>query len=501
MDPNSRLAARILTVDRLGGQFSVKLVSTRNVDLHREDYVVLSHVWGGVDIPCKTTTENIDEYFTRGIEYDKLPRTFRDAVRITAAIEIRYLWIDCLCVIQDKEEDWQQESAKMASIFQGGILTLSATSAINSLEGCSLDAVEKPATQFLRPTESGLDFALRGSDYAGTKRKLQDQILDAPVHTRAWIFQEKMLSRRMLHTLHSQLFWQCATRVESEDGFHYKDYNSGGFGAWKVLDSHVKRLRNVDDAGKPVYGPYRLEQSWWFWVHDYMSRNLSVASDQYAAFAGVVRLHQQKYDDEPVVGLWRRNLALHLAWTVYRDEYEHKQDLIAHELRRPSWTWMSFKHGSVAIFSPNLEWHNLSEHVRDATIIYQAETVDVDVRWSGEPLTSEPTGTITLRGICSRQPRPKLRHQGRMSVRMLDPDVPVSTTEAKDFETLALVAYVQKSTLIDNPPFVTTIYLVVEPLEDGTYVRIGELNLWRSLSSSVDADGMPQGALKTIVLV
>lgn len=55
---------------------------------------------------------------------DDLPQTFRDAVRITRALGIPYLWIDTLCIMQDSQEDWAKESPRMASIYTNAILTI-----------------------------------------------------------------------------------------------------------------------------------------------------------------------------------------------------------------------------------------------------------------------------------------------------------------------------------------------------------------------------------------
>jgi hypothetical protein len=39
------------------------------------------------------------------------------------------------CIIQDDEEDWQKESAKMASIYQNSFVTIAATGSRGSNEG------------------------------------------------------------------------------------------------------------------------------------------------------------------------------------------------------------------------------------------------------------------------------------------------------------------------------------------------------------------------------
>jgi len=39
---------------------------------------------------------------------EKLPYTFRDAVTIAHHLNIRYLWIDSMCIIQGDRDDWEK---------------------------------------------------------------------------------------------------------------------------------------------------------------------------------------------------------------------------------------------------------------------------------------------------------------------------------------------------------------------------------------------------------
>jgi len=55
-----------------------------------------------------------------------LPPAFRDAIDIARRLDVRYLWIDSLCIIQDDQLDWQTESARMSTIYQQALLTISA---------------------------------------------------------------------------------------------------------------------------------------------------------------------------------------------------------------------------------------------------------------------------------------------------------------------------------------------------------------------------------------
>lgn len=98
-------------------------------------YFALSHCWGG-DIPSKTLTRPLPDYLKA---LPDLPRSFRDAIRITRELGFRYLWIESLCILQDSLEDWQKESAAMRDVYRNAALTISA-SASNNSEGGMLNA-------------------------------------------------------------------------------------------------------------------------------------------------------------------------------------------------------------------------------------------------------------------------------------------------------------------------------------------------------------------------
>jgi hypothetical protein len=71
-----------------------------------------------------------------------LPKTFRDAVKITHRVGKRFLWIDSLAIIQDDTKDWEFEAAQMAAIYENSFLTIAATTSENCEGGCDLDPWE-----------------------------------------------------------------------------------------------------------------------------------------------------------------------------------------------------------------------------------------------------------------------------------------------------------------------------------------------------------------------
>jgi hypothetical protein len=64
-----------------------------------------------------------------------LPQTIQDAITVSKKLRIKHIWVDALCLIQDSTEDWEKESARMASVYQNAFVTIAATSASASDQG------------------------------------------------------------------------------------------------------------------------------------------------------------------------------------------------------------------------------------------------------------------------------------------------------------------------------------------------------------------------------
>jgi len=129
------LPTRVLDVGCSNSYDNIKLVLNQG---QSAQYVALSYCWGGEEGMVRTTTSSITAW-TQAIPWDRLPKTFQDAITITRELEIRYLWIDALCIVQDDIQDWETESANMANIYSNSYLTIAATAAPDSFTGLFLD--------------------------------------------------------------------------------------------------------------------------------------------------------------------------------------------------------------------------------------------------------------------------------------------------------------------------------------------------------------------------
>lgn len=61
------------------------------------------------------TSHTIDD-FKQIVQFNDLPKSFQDAVTICVALDIDYIWIDSLCILQDSPQDWAIQGSKMAQV-------------------------------------------------------------------------------------------------------------------------------------------------------------------------------------------------------------------------------------------------------------------------------------------------------------------------------------------------------------------------------------------------
>lgn len=282
----------------------------------RPRYVTLSHSWGGHDI-IKLTSANVTS-FQEALPIGELPQTFQDAIGIARKIDIPYLWIDSLCIIQDSETDWEQESALMHTVYGQSSCTIAASSARDSTEGIFRKL----------PYYSG-GFRARIID-GGVKRvqdfRAQDvyerSVLKTHLATRAWALQEKMLAPRTMHFGERGAFWECRTTLASE-------YLPDG-----IPRALINPLIRRNKFFKWLY-------KWPMIVRLYSAGNLTFGKDKLTALAGVARLVSQETGDEYLAGLWQAQLEEQLCWLRGNSDPVH----IRPPWRAPTWSWASIDGG------------------------------------------------------------------------------------------------------------------------------------------------------------
>jgi hypothetical protein len=185
--------------------------------LNRTDqkYAALTHRWGdpGVHGNFCLSGGNLESWQNR-LDLRTLPQTFQDAIKVARGLEIHYLWIDTLCIVQDDETDLQAQISKMEDVFKSAYVTLSATCATSTTDGFLKRACKKRQYRQIHinhePNHSGQFYLCDPID--NFKRDVEQSALSK----RGWIFQERALSRRIIHFTATQVYWECGRGIRCE---------------------------------------------------------------------------------------------------------------------------------------------------------------------------------------------------------------------------------------------------------------------------------------------
>ncbi|KAF2645972.1 HET-domain-containing protein [Massarina eburnea CBS 473.64] len=293
-------------------------------------YVSLSYCWGR-SRQFTTTRATIEER-KRGIIIADIPTTYQDIIFLTRALNIRYLWIDSLCICQDEHLDWERESAKMLQTYSNAYLTVAASRAKDSAQGFlgprQHTFVELEYTRGdIKGKASVSSLSLREESYKTDYIYLPEE----PLSQRAWSLQERVLSHRVLIYATNQMFFECNEGFRSEDGLAFPRRHTcvhKSFGIEK-LDKEAKPPVPGSKPTKTV-----MIQGWYDLLHQYGPRKLSHATDKLPALSGLASLYAERIGSDYLAGLWRDHLIEGLVW---RSPSFRRVDTY----RAPSWSWAS----------------------------------------------------------------------------------------------------------------------------------------------------------------
>ncbi|KAK1753779.1 hypothetical protein QBC47DRAFT_415530 [Echria macrotheca] len=270
-------------------------------------FVALSY-----NVSLRTETGGLSEV------WDRFPRTIRDALKLVEDIggkihggdgksrPIRYVWIDLLCIVQDRPRSWKFNARNMDLIYGNAAFTICAADGANSNAGL---------------------LALHDSDKDNPRRAW----ITPEWNHRAWTFQERILSQRCVIFAGGRLYFQCCQTSWSQDD-NPSEVANGMESAWRVLLHRAYR----DLEQRPI-------RFFMTSVEKYTGRNLSFAQDILSAFDGVSRLMEWYLCADIFFGLPTSHFDLALLWKPLAGKSRRilasTRGYGRDELEFPSWSW------------------------------------------------------------------------------------------------------------------------------------------------------------------
>ncbi|KAF2451226.1 hypothetical protein P171DRAFT_1616 [Karstenula rhodostoma CBS 690.94] len=233
---------------------------------------------------------------------DYPPQTFQDTALLCYRIDIKYLWIDSLCIIQVGEgsaEDWSLHVTEMQTVYSNGMLNITASRAASSNEG--MYSSRNP--RLIKPA------IIQGSNNLGMTNglhllinyQMKPGVRSQRLNERGWVFQERLLSRRVIHFEEEQVYWQCCSSTKCET--YPAGYN-------KYFD-----YRFPFDLPKKNYcnGSAERWDSFTRLVHGYSGLRFTFPNkDKLAAFASIAQHITHELDVRYVARIWFSQLPVAL---------------------------------------------------------------------------------------------------------------------------------------------------------------------------------------------
>lgn len=189
------------------------------IDVHEEclitaraddQYAALSYVWGDSEQFLLKHADLKSLRAPGSLSGLPIPLTVRDAMALTKAVHLRYLWVDALCIIQNNDTIRTRMVANMHHIYGGAAVTIVAADSAHANSG--LPGVQQATRQMQQTVVqvAGLRLVAR-SCY------LDVMLNRSTYNQRGWTYQESCLSSRLLYVTSKGVTFRCSKGFRTEE--------------------------------------------------------------------------------------------------------------------------------------------------------------------------------------------------------------------------------------------------------------------------------------------
>ncbi|KAF2141583.1 uncharacterized protein K452DRAFT_271189 [Aplosporella prunicola CBS 121167] len=303
-------------------------------------YATLSYCWGCADKHLiKTTKANLGK-MTAGISVKRLPRSYQDAIIVCRTLDIPFLWIDALCIIQDDEEEWELEAQKLARLYQQALITIIPSADQSAYDGFlerSLPARHPVKVDFHSVLNPGTNetYFINEPDFSGTPLFYQDTA-KTKWGNRGWTFNERLFSTRRLYFGAETIHWSCR-------GFYMSEVDNKCQAPEEYSLKSLTWEPNLKESSLKKHGIEAGENIYFFWCSqflEYSCRQFTYWNDRLPAISALASFMANITGDKWLAGIWESDLHIELLWSATR--FRGPVLLPASsEYIAPSWSWLA----------------------------------------------------------------------------------------------------------------------------------------------------------------
>ena len=238
-------------------------------------YIALSYVWG--DSECQSTV--VLGGSARALP-SKTASTIEDAIVLTLALGVKYLWVDQFCIDQTNPQAKHQQIRHMDHIYQNAYLTIVAAA------GHDADYGLPGITCQLRPPSVVAE--INGQQFTSVPQLAKSVIPYSKWSSRGWTYQECVMSSRLLVLTNDEAYFECQS-MNCSEAVHTP-----------LTAVHIKSLQRLiswhNDGIIPSLAVTRYP---WNDVYRYLrqfrQRSLTYPSDSLNAIQGVLNFLERIY--------------------------------------------------------------------------------------------------------------------------------------------------------------------------------------------------------------
>ncbi|PIG80768.1 hypothetical protein AARAC_010657 [Aspergillus arachidicola] len=276
-------------------------------------WVALSYC-GGADSGFTLNASSFDN-LRSGQPLSDFPPTLQDAVLVTRALGVRFLWIDSLCIFQDDTNDLAAEASRRSRVYSNAVVTIAATTAETVNDGF-LDKREPhfncsfPWRRHDHPDSVKNGCRTYPVFFRGGRSPLnKERPRDSPWATSGWTLQEELLSKRILYYTKQEMIWQCRAGTAAEPAEEPEPYST--------LFSRLKKLSaSSGDPEKSTKSATATYKVWYELLEEYVRRHLTSENDRLPAIGAIAESLHTQLNEQYCAGLWRGDLLFGLLWSI-----------------------------------------------------------------------------------------------------------------------------------------------------------------------------------------
>lgn len=154
------IPTRLLDISGLP-ESPIRIIETASTSV-QGPYCSLSHCWGLLKFTeVELHDNNRKQFMTEGIPWNHFTTNFKHAIEIARFLNVGYIWIDSLCIIQGSKPDWEREASRMHLVYRNSYCNIAIVDSADKNGGAFRERV--PANVLPVLYEPGRDSPMFGS--------------------------------------------------------------------------------------------------------------------------------------------------------------------------------------------------------------------------------------------------------------------------------------------------------------------------------------------------